>query len=93
MCFCSFEEYKSDLDEEDQSDGQSAANNGKLDKEDELTLANLEDIKKEEEEDTYTSEMCRRTLAKVSFLIQFLVAPFKEDQPNFFYSSVRLQPN
>ncbi|PLW07449.1 hypothetical protein PCASD_24780 [Puccinia coronata f. sp. avenae] len=48
----SFEKYKSDLDEEDQSDSQSAANNGELDEEDELTLANLEDIKKEEEEDT-----------------------------------------
>jgi hypothetical protein len=52
LCFFSFEKYKSDLDEEDQSDSQSAANNGELEEEDELTLANLEDIKKEEEEDT-----------------------------------------
>jgi hypothetical protein len=60
------------LDEEASgTDSDDVGKNGELDEGDELTIADIDDLEAEDNEDIYTTSSCRQTLAKVCFNQKF----------------------
>ncbi|KNF00045.1 hypothetical protein PSTG_06669 [Puccinia striiformis f. sp. tritici PST-78] len=59
------EDKNSDLDDDEEENGDvQGTADAELAKDDELTVADLEDLEDEAEADAYTSDLCRRSLAK-----------------------------
>ncbi|KNE95875.1 hypothetical protein PSTG_10793 [Puccinia striiformis f. sp. tritici PST-78] len=65
------EEENSDVNDDEEEIGDiPAAANGELAEDDKLTLANIEDLNDEDENDAYTSDLCCQTLAKVCLFVR-----------------------
>jgi hypothetical protein len=66
------EEENSDFENDEDNHSKPEGNDDpELAVDDDLTLANIQDLKPEDSNDNYTSDLCRQALAKVSLFFFF----------------------